>query len=76
MYLVPKNKSQTLVVVSLRMNIGIDEAGRGPLAGPVWIGAAVILDEVLDLSAFGDSKMMTERQRASAYGLIQKYAHE
>ncbi|USN56980.1 MAG: hypothetical protein H6766_00440 [Candidatus Peribacteria bacterium] len=58
------------------MIIGIDEAGRGPLAGPVWVGAAVILDESIDLSLFRDSKVMTERQRESAYELIQQYAHE
>jgi ribonuclease HII len=56
------------------MEIGIDEAGRGPLAGPVWVGVAVILNKEIDLSPFGDSKTMTERQREAAYDLIQHYA--
>jgi ribonuclease HII len=51
---------------------GIDEAGRGPLAGPV-VSAAVILP--LDFSDTGitDSKKLTERQRALLYEHI--YAH-
>lgn len=41
---------------------GADEAGRGPLAGPV-VGAAVILPPDCDYSPFCDSKQTTEKQR-------------
>ena len=41
---------------------GVDEAGRGPLAGPV-VAAAVILDENRPLPRLADSKALTEKQR-------------
>ena len=41
---------------------GVDEAGRGPLAGPVAV-AAVVLAPGLDLPGLGDSKTLTERRR-------------
>lgn len=48
---------------------GVDEAGRGPLAGPV-VAAAVILPVGLDDVFIYDSKQMTERQRETAYAAI------
>lgn len=45
---------------------GIDEAGRGPLAGPV-VAAAVILPEHFSLPGLTDSKKLTERRRQSLY---------
>jgi len=49
---------------------GIDEAGRGPLAGPVVAGCVCITskDQVVDIVR--DSKKMTERKRNEAYDLI------
>lgn len=41
---------------------GVDEAGRGPLAGPV-VAAAVILDPLRPIEGLRDSKQMTARQR-------------
>jgi ribonuclease HII len=41
---------------------GIDEAGRGPLAGPV-VAAAVILDPALPISGLADSKVLSPRRR-------------
>ena len=41
---------------------GVDEAGRGPLAGPV-VAAAVILDPARPLAGLADSKALTARQR-------------
>jgi ribonuclease HII len=41
---------------------GVDEAGRGPLAGPVY-AAAVILDESRSVSGLADSKQLTEKRR-------------
>lgn len=52
---------------------GIDEAGRGPLAGPV-IAAAVILPENVTLEGVRDSKRMTPRAREEAFFLIEKRA--
>jgi ribonuclease HII len=48
---------------------GIDEAGRGPLAGPV-VAAAVILPEVFDLPGLDDSKKLSEKQRDRLFPLI------
>ena len=54
------------------MLCGIDEAGRGPLAGPVT-AAAVVLPDDFDLSILNDSKKMTPLQRRkSAAVLIDK----
>jgi ribonuclease HII len=52
---------------------GIDEAGRGPLAGPV-VAAAVILPVDLSIPGLQDSKQLTERQRQLVYGNIVRYA--
>jgi ribonuclease HIII len=46
----------------LRFIVGIDEAGRGPLAGPV-VAAAVILPEKIRIRGLNDSKQLTELQR-------------
>lgn len=48
---------------------GIDEAGRGPLAGPV-IAAAVILPETFDLPGLTDSKKLSLNKRQELYPLI------
>ena len=52
---------------------GVDEAGRGPLAGPV-VAAAVILPQGKDLAGVRDSKKMTPRAREEAFSLIQNEA--
>lgn len=44
---------------------GLDEAGRGPLAGPVC-AAAVILPDTFDVSVLDDSKKLTEKKRVQA----------
>ena len=48
---------------------GIDEAGRGPLAGPVSAGA-VVLPVGFPLGALADSKVLSARRREEAYALI------
>lgn len=48
---------------------GVDEAGAGPLAGPVY-AAAVILPERIELSGLNDSKKLTEKKREELFGLI------
>jgi ribonuclease HII len=52
---------------------GIDEAGRGPLAGPV-VAAAVILPEEFDLPGLTDSKQLSEKARERLYPLIRAQA--
>jgi ribonuclease HII len=48
---------------------GVDEAGRGPLAGPVTV-AAVILDPQRPIDGLNDSKQLTETKREALYPLI------
>src|SRR5215203_2419706 len=48
---------------------GCDEAGRGPLAGPV-VAAAVVLDPKRIPKGIDDSKRLTPAQREGLYGLI------
>ena len=48
---------------------GVDEAGRGPLAGPVC-AAAVILPEGLEIPGLNDSKKLTEKKREELYDRI------
>ncbi len=49
--------------------IGLDEAGRGPLAGPV-VAAAVALPEPCPIKGINDSKKLTHRQRETLFDLI------
>jgi ribonuclease HII len=48
---------------------GLDEAGRGPLAGPV-VAAAVILDPARRVKKLADSKLLTPERREELYALI------
>jgi len=48
---------------------GVDEAGRGPLAGPVY-AAAVILDDTVIIEDINDSKKLTEKKRERLYDEI------
>ena len=48
---------------------GVDEAGRGPLAGPVY-AAAVILPRGLMIEGLNDSKKLTEKRREALYDVI------
>lgn len=52
---------------------GIDEAGRGPWAGPL-VSAAVILPPYTRLPGLNDSKLLSERKREQLFGLILKKA--
>lgn len=52
---------------------GVDEAGRGPLAGPVF-AAAVILPEGLEDLGLNDSKKLSEKKRDALYELIKEKA--
>ena len=48
---------------------GVDEAGRGPLAGPVY-AAAVILPLGLEIDGLNDSKKLTEKKREQLFDVI------
>ena len=52
---------------------GVDEAGRGPLAGPVC-AAAVILPMDLELPGLTDSKKLTDKKRRELYPIIKEQA--
>ena len=52
---------------------GVDEAGRGPLAGPVY-AAAVILPRGFELPGLDDSKKLTEKKREKLFYLIRDNA--
>ena len=57
-----KNKGYTVIC-------GVDEAGRGPLAGPVF-AAAVILPEGHIIEGVNDSKKLSEKRREALYNKI------
>lgn len=52
---------------------GCDEAGAGPLAGPVY-AAAVILPRHMDIPGLNDSKQLTEKRREALFPIIQEKA--
>ena len=52
---------------------GVDEAGRGPLAGPV-VAAAVILDDLNPIAGLADSKKLTALKRERLYDEIRAKA--
>ena len=52
---------------------GVDEAGRGPLAGPVC-AAAVILPPGLEIPGLNDSKKLTDSRRRELYDVITREA--
>ena len=52
---------------------GVDEAGRGPLAGPVC-AAAVILPPELEIPGLNDSKKLTDKRRRALYDVIVEQA--
>ena len=56
-----------------RMVCGVDEAGRGPLAGPVC-AAAVILPPNLEIPGLNDSKKLSDKKRRELYPLIKEKA--
>lgn len=59
--------------LGLHIICGVDEVGRGPLAGPVC-AAAVILPEHLQIPCLTDSKKLTDKKRRELYPIIQEQA--
>lgn len=64
---------QTAFARGLIQVAGVDEAGRGPLAGPV-VAAAVILDPEVIPDGLNDSKQLTAKQRAALYAILMRVA--
>lgn len=56
-----------------RLSAGVDEAGRGPLAGPLTV-AAVILDPARPIDGLDDSKKLNEQRREALFPLIRANA--
>ena len=50
--------------------IGVDEAGRGPLAGPVVAAAVILTQYSEELGEINDSKKLTEKKREKLYDII------
>jgi ribonuclease HII len=76
----PSRKSSRPEQISLRFDgeiaglvAGVDEAGRGPLAGPV-VAAAVILDDGRRIRGLADSKVLTPLKRARLFDEIRDKA--
>jgi ribonuclease HII len=66
--------TQSFVFVAEDADVcGVDEAGRGPLAGPV-VAAAVVLDRRQPIEGLRDSKLLTELQRVRLAGEIRRKA--
>ena len=57
----------------IRVICGVDEAGRGPLAGPVC-AAAVIMPPHLDIPGLDDSKKLTDKRRRELFPIIKEQA--
>ena len=57
----------------IRIICGVDEAGRGPLAGPVC-AAAVILPPSADIPGLNDSKKLTDKRRRELFPIIKEQA--
>lgn len=64
-----KEIEKSLYAEGYRLIAGVDEAGRGPLAGPVC-AAAVILPEDLVIEGINDSKKLTEKKREKLFDII------
>ena len=50
--------------------VGVDEAGRGPLAGPVVAAAVCFLDDRFEVAGVRDSKLMAESERERVFPLL------
>ena len=64
-----KEYENELYKKNIKLIAGVDEVGRGPLAGPV-VCAAVILKEDYENDKINDSKKITEKKRESLYDII------
>ena len=64
-------EAQDSIDIANSLVAGVDEVGRGPLAGPV-VAAAVILDPLQPITGLNDSKALTEKKRLQVlYGILE-----
>ncbi len=68
-----KNFDNRYLTKDVKLIAGVDEAGRGPLAGPV-VAAAVIFDKNTIIPKVNDSKKISEKKREELYDVILKKA--
>lgn len=64
---------QTCFADGIQLVCGVDEAGRGPLAGPVC-AAAVILPANIEIPGLNDSKKLSDKRRRELYPVIMEQA--
>lgn len=64
---------QSFFEKGIELICGVDEAGRGPLAGPVC-AAAVILPDGIDIPGLNDSKKLSDKRRRELYPIIKENA--
>jgi len=70
------NEEKKLFKKGFKTVAGIDEAGRGPLAGPVVAAAVVVLDfKKINLKQVNDSKKLSEKQREELYKIITTHSN-
>jgi ribonuclease HII len=66
---------QTLLQAGIRSIAGVDEAGRGPCAGPLVVAAVILLDPFSPaLSQVKDSKELTESKREELFDVVLNYS--
>jgi ribonuclease HII len=64
-----KNFDNSFLTDRVRLIAGVDEAGRGPLAGPV-VAASIIFSPEIYIEGVNDSKLLTEEEREELFPLI------
>ena len=67
------NKEKEFYSPSCHLIVGVDEAGRGPLAGPVY-AAAVLFDPGFENDSINDSKKLSPKKREELFCLIKEKA--
>src|SRR3989344_1590877 len=75
----PQSKNQRTSVSSAEFTLGIDEAGRGPVLGPLVMAGVVLTESASEhLKKLGvkDSKLLTPEKRSELYGHILTEAHQ
>ena len=61
------------IACGAKLVAGVDEAGRGPLCGPV-VAAAVILPRGIEIEGLNDSKKLSEKKREKLFDIIKEKA--
>lgn len=72
---IPSLRRERALWAEDRLLIGVDEAGRGPLAGPVMAAAVVFAPDTPRVRGLRDSKVLSAKQRDRLAGRIRQRAH-